>query len=122
VNGDGSQSRDFTYVDDIVAGVLAALDRPPAGVIPHRLFNLGDDQPEKLSHLIALIEQACGRRAEINYLPPSPGDVPATWADISASRAELGYAPTVPLADGVARFVDWYRGHVMRAGVAAMSR
>jgi UDP-glucuronate 4-epimerase len=122
VNGDGSQSRDFTYVDDIVAGVIAALDRPPAGTIPHRLFNLGDDQPEKLSHLITLIEQACGRRAEINYLPPSPGDVPATWADISASRAELSYAPTVPLADGVARFVDWYRSHVARSSVAAMSR
>ncbi|MBI2257157.1 MAG: NAD-dependent epimerase/dehydratase family protein [Proteobacteria bacterium] len=122
VNGDGSQSRDFTYVDDIVDGVVAALDRPPEGVIPHRLFNLGDDQPEKLSHLIALIEEACGCRAEINYLPPSPGDVPATWADISASRLELGYAPKVPLADGVARFVAWYRGYAARPSVAAMSR
>lgn len=122
VNGDGSQSRDFTYVDDIVAGVVAALDRPPAGAIPHRLFNLGDDQPEKLSHLIALIEQACGRKAEINYLPPSPGDVPATWADISASRAELDYAPQVPLAEGVARFVAWYRAYTKQPAVAAMSR
>lgn len=122
VNGDGSQSRDFTYVDDIVAGVIAALDRPPSGAIPHRLFNLGDDQPEKLSHLIALIEQACGRKAEINYLPPSPGDVPATWADISASRTELGYAPQVPLAEGVARFVAWYREHTGQPTVAAMSR
>ena len=122
VNGDGSQSRDFTYVDDIVAGVIAALDRPPSGAIPHRLFNLGDDQPEKLSHLIALIEQACGRKAEINYLPPSPGDVPATWADISLSRAELGYAPQVPLAEGVARFVAWYREHAGQPAVAAMSR
>jgi len=122
VNGDGSQSRDFTYVDDIVDGVIAALDRPPTSAIPHRLFNLGDDQPEKLSHLIALIEEACGRKAEINYLPFSPGDVPATWADISASRTELGYAPKVPLADGVARFVAWYREHAARTPVAAMSR
>lgn len=122
VNGDGSQSRDFTYVDDIVDGVVAALDRPPPGAIPHRLFNLGDDQPEKLSHLITLIEQACGRRAEINYLPPSPGDVPATWADISASRAELDYAPKVPLAEGVKRFVDWYRHYAAEPAVAAMSR
>lgn len=123
VNGDGSQSRDFTYVDDIVAGVIAALDRPPNGAIPHRLFNLGDDQPEKLSHLIALVEQACGRKAEINYLPPSPGDVPATWADISASRAELGYAPKVPLAEGVARFVDWYRGYAgCRCNVTVRAR
>jgi UDP-glucuronate 4-epimerase len=122
VNGDGSQSRDFTYVDDIVDGVIAALDRPPAGAIPHRLFNLGDDQPEKLSHLIALIEQACGRRAEINYLPPSPGDVPATWADISMSRTELDYAPKVPLAEGVKRFVEWYRRHMIQPAVAAVSR
>lgn len=122
VNGDGSQSRDFTYVDDIVDGVIAALDRPPSGSIPHRLFNLGDDQPEKLSHLIALIEEACGRRAEINYLPPSPGDVPATWADISASRAELDYAPKVPLGEGVKRFVEWYRRHTSQPAAAALSR
>jgi UDP-glucuronate 4-epimerase len=110
VNGDGTQRRDFTYIDDIVAGVIAALERPPSGVVPHRLYNLGNDQPEKLSRLLALIEDACGRRAEIDYLPPSPGDVPATWADISASRADLGYEPKVPLSDGVSRFVSWYRG------------
>lgn len=114
LNGDGNQSRDFTYIDDIVDGVIAALDRPPHDAVPHRLYNLGNDQPEKLSQLLALIEQACGRRAEINYLPPSPGDVPATWADISASRAELNYAPRVPLAEGVGRFVEWYRDFAAR--------
>jgi UDP-glucuronate 4-epimerase len=110
LNGDGTQSRDFTYIDDIVAGVIAALDRPPSGSLPHRLYNLGNDQPEKLSHLLALIEKACGRSAEINYLPSSPGDVPATWADISVSRTDLGYLPKVPLCEGVPRFVSWYRG------------
>ena len=115
VNGDGTQSRDFTYIDDIVAGVIAALDRPPSDSVPHRLYNLGNDQPEKLSHLLALIEEACGRRAEVNYLPQSPGDVPATWADISASRADLGYLPKVPLSEGVARFVSWYRDYAMAA-------
>jgi UDP-glucuronate 4-epimerase len=109
VNGDGTQSRDFTYIDDIVAGVIAALDRPPGGAVPHRLFNLGNDQPEKLSRLIELVGQACGRPVEINYLPPSPGDVPATWADISTSRRDLGYEPKVPLNEGVERFVAWYQ-------------
>jgi UDP-glucuronate 4-epimerase len=109
VNGDGTQSRDFTYIDDIVAGVIAALDRPPSGAVPHRLFNLGNDQPEKLSRLIELVGEACGRPVKINYLPPSPGDVPATWADISSSRRDLGYEPKVPLKEGVERFVAWYQ-------------
>lgn len=109
VNGDGSQSRDFTYVDDIVAGVIAALDRPPADDIPHRLYNLGNDQPEKLSRLIEIVERACGRKAEIRYGPVAAGDVPATWADIGESRRDLGYAPRVSLEDGLARFVAWYR-------------
>ncbi|WP_374651107.1 NAD-dependent epimerase/dehydratase family protein [Dongia sp.] len=111
VNGDGRQSRDFTYIDDIVGGIVAALARPPQGVVPHRIYNLGNDQPEALSRLIEVIEKACGRRAEIEYRPPSPGDVPATWADISESRADLGYAPKIPLVEGVARFVGWYRDY-----------
>lgn len=109
VNGDGSQSRDFTYVDDIVAGVLAALDRPPTGEIPHRLYNLGNDQPAPLSRLIKILEAACGRNAQINYHPPAAGDVPATWADISESRRDLNYDPRVSLEEGLGRFVSWYR-------------
>lgn len=111
VNGDGSQSRDFTYIDDIVEGIVAALDRPPASEIPHQLYNLGNDKPERLSRLIEIVEQACGRKAQINYGPPSPGDVPATWADIDASRKQLGYAPSVSLETGLGRFVEWYRGY-----------
>ncbi len=101
VMGDGTQRRDFTYVDDIVAGVLAALDRPPGRERLHRLFNLGNDRPERLSHLLELVERACGRKAEINHLPPAAGDVPSTWADISVSRSELGYDPKTPLEEGI---------------------
>lgn len=117
VMGDGTQRRDFTYIDDIVAGVLAALDRPPAsspsgGERSHRLYNLGNDRPERLSRLLELVEKACGRRAEIKHLPVAAGDVPSTWADISVSRSELGYDPKTPLEVGIPKFVEWYRGYV----------
>ena len=108
--GDGKGERDFTYIDDIVTGVLAALDRPPGdSAVPHRLYNLGNDRPERLESLIALIEEACGRKAERRYLPPAAGDVPATWADISASRADLGFDPKTPLSAGIPKFVAWMR-------------
>jgi UDP-glucuronate 4-epimerase len=115
VFGDGTQRRDFTYIDDIVAGVLAALDRPPPtdsksdAAQPHRLFNLGNDRPNTLNRLIELVEANCGCKAERKILPVQPADVPATWADISASRRDLGYTPKTPLEDGLPRFVDWYR-------------
>jgi UDP-glucuronate 4-epimerase len=111
VFGDGSVSRDFTYIDDIVAGVLAALDRPPARDVatPHRLYNLGSDRPVTLNHLIGLIEAACGAKAVRNVLPPAAGDVPATWADLSLSRADLGYEPMTPLGLAIEKFVAWYR-------------
>ncbi|HVT54211.1 MAG TPA: NAD-dependent epimerase/dehydratase family protein [Dongiaceae bacterium] len=116
VFGDGSQSRDFTYIDDIVAGVLAALDRPPqagsgANTEPHRLFNLGNDKPNTLNRMIEIVEQACGRKAERNVLPVQPADVPATWADISETRRDLDYAPQTTLEDGIPRFVKWYRDY-----------
>lgn len=116
VFGDGSVTRDFTYIDDIVAGVLAALDRPPARDEgkPHRLYNLGSDRPVTLNHLIGLIETACGAKAERNVLPPAAGDVPATWADLSLSRADLGYEPATPLDVAVDRCVSWYRDHAKR--------
>jgi len=111
VYGDGSQSRDFTYVDDIVAGVIAALDRPPASnASPHRLFNLGNDRPNTLNRLIELVEQACGKKAVRDTKPVQPADVPATWADISESRRDLDFAPRTPLEEGIPRFVEWYRG------------
>jgi len=112
VHGDGTQRRDFTYIDDIVAGVVAAVDRPSDSGSYHRLFNLGNDSPEPLSRLIDWIEVACGERAKINYSPKAAGDVPATWADITDSRQYLEYEPKVSLEEGVGRFVHWYRGYV----------
>jgi UDP-glucuronate 4-epimerase len=110
VYGDGSQSRDFTYIDDIVAGVLSALDRPPdASASPHRLYNLGNDRPNTLDRLIALIEEASGKPAVRDVRPVEPADVPATWADISESRRDLDFEPRTPLEEGIPRFVAWYR-------------
>lgn len=112
--------RDFTYIDDIVEGVVAALDRPPAddgapkpggSVAPHALYNLGNSRPEPLSALIAAIEKACGRAAIRQPMPMQPGDVARTYADIEASRRDLGFAPRTSLEDGIARFVEWYRGY-----------
>jgi UDP-glucuronate 4-epimerase len=113
VYGDGLLSRDFTYIDDIVAGILAAMDRPPARTEeePHRLYNLGNDNPETVNQLVAAVEAACGRKA-IRLDKPMPlGDVPQTWADISVSRRDLGYAPTIDLRTGIGRFVAWYRDY-----------
>ncbi|SNS68798.1 MULTISPECIES: SDR family NAD(P)-dependent oxidoreductase [unclassified Azospirillum] len=113
----GQMWRDFTYIDDIVAGVLAALDRPaqpapeqPGGdLVPHRLYNLGNNRPERLLDFIAAIEAALGRKAEMIMEPMQPGDVPATYADIAASTADLAYLPQTSMAEGVARFIAWYR-------------
>jgi UDP-glucuronate 4-epimerase len=109
----GALQRDFTYIDDIVAGVLAAIDRPPPADAeePHRIYNLGNDNPESVNALVTAIEAACGRKAQRIEKPMPLGDVPRTWADISASRAELGYAPTVKLDEGIRRFVAWYRDY-----------
>jgi UDP-glucuronate 4-epimerase len=115
----GKMRRDFTYIDDIVAGVVAALDNPPpddglpkpgGSVAPHRLYNIGNNRPEELMRMIALLEQACGRSATLEMLPMQPGDVPETYADIEAISRDLGFAPTTGIEAGIPRFVDWYRG------------
>jgi UDP-glucuronate 4-epimerase len=105
--------RDFTYIDDIVAGVLAAIDRPPPAdeEEPHRLYNLGNDSPESVNALVTAIEAACGRTAQRIDKPMPLGDVPKTWADISVSRQDLGYAPGIKLDEGIRRFVAWYRDY-----------
>jgi len=102
--GDGSTRRDYTYIDDIVAGVTAALERR----LPYAVLNLGEQETTTLSDLVAMIERALGKRARIERLPPQPGDVPATWADISRAKAALGYAPKTPITDGIPRYVAWY--------------
>jgi UDP-glucuronate 4-epimerase len=108
----GDMRRDFTYIDDIVAGVVACLDRPPAdddGAVPHRLYNLGNHRPEHLPDFIAVIEKALGREAKLDLLPLQPGDVPATYADIEASRRDLGFDPKTSIAEGIPRFIAWFR-------------
>ena len=111
LNNGGQMSRDFTYIDDIVAGVLAALDRPPAGARPHRIYNLGNDRAEPLTRFLEVLEAATGRQAIIEAAPMPPGDVLATHADIGPARAELGYDPTTTLDEGLPRFVAWFRGY-----------
>jgi len=108
----GKMSRDFTYIDDIVDGVIAAHDAPPGEAQEfHRIYNLGNDRPEKLTSLIERLEKALGARAEKELLGMQAGDVERTWADISRARADLGFAPTVSLAEGLSRFVAWTREH-----------
>ncbi len=108
VFGEGRMARDFTYVDDIVDGVVAVLDRPPpAGEA--RLLNIGDSRPVPLMRMIEILEEALGRRAAKVFLPMQPGDVSRTFADVSRLSALTGYAPKIPLEEGLTRFVSWYR-------------
>lgn len=123
VYGQGQMGRDFTYVDDIVEGVVAALDRPaqpspdwdpanpdPAtsGVAPWRVYNLGAGRPVDLMRYIRVFEQKLGKQAILNMMPMQPGDVTSTAADIATTRQDLGYAPKIAIEEGVGRFVDWY--------------
>ena len=106
VFGDGSMRRDFTHVDDIVRGVLAAVDRSPPG---HRVYNLGSGAPVTLTELVAAMGEAAGRTPVVEHAPVPLGDVDATFADISRARAELGWSPQVPLERGLRTVVDWLR-------------
>lgn len=116
----GEMKRDFTYIDDIVAGVVGCLDNrptdddlPKAGgsVAPHNVYNIGNNGVEDLSSLIAEIETACGRAAIKELLPMQAGDVPSTYADISAIERDIGFRPSTPISVGIPRFVDWYRAY-----------
>jgi UDP-glucuronate 4-epimerase len=109
VFGDGTTSRDYTYVSDTVQGVLAAVDRTREADVQHELYNLGESQTTTLAELVALLEGALGRTASIQRLAPQPGDVQRTFADISRARAVLGYSPGVPIQEGIRRFVAWLR-------------
>lgn len=110
----GKMRRDFTYIDDIVAGVIAALDRPPVvepGAVPFRLYNLGNNRTEPLGRFIEVLERAFGATAEKTYLPMQPGDVVETAADISASRRDLSFDPKTSLDEGLPKFAAWYRAY-----------
>jgi UDP-glucuronate 4-epimerase len=106
VFGDGSSARDYTYITDIVDGIMAC-SRQSFG---YEIFNLGGSHPAKLSHLVELLESALGQKALVERKPEQPGDVPQTWADVSKSARLLGYAPKVRLEEGIPLFVDWFRG------------
>jgi len=121
----GQHSRDFTYIDDIVQGVMRALDHVAAAdpahdplqprlgrsAAPYRIYNIGNDQPVQLLRFIELMEQHLGRAVEKRLLPMQPGDVPDTWADVSALRQDVGYAPDTPIEEGVKRFAEWFKSY-----------
>ena len=118
----GKHRRDFTYIDDIVSGVIHTLDHtatpnadwdsanpdPGTSMAPYRLYNIGNQEPVELMRYIAIIEECVGKKAEMNMLPLQPGDVPDTWADTTALSHDVGYAPSTPIETGVRNFVDWY--------------
>tara|TARA_R110000868_G_scaffold73117_6_gene212425 strand:+ start:1149 stop:2132 length:984 start_codon:yes stop_codon:yes gene_type:complete len=108
----GRMRRDFTYIDDIVSGILATVDQVPefSNDQGHRLYNIGNNQPEELMHLIACLERELGREAMKELLPMQPGDVHETYADITRISRDYGFRPTTSLEDGVAKFVRWFKG------------
>ena len=100
----GQMKRDFTYIDDIVAGLRSAIDKP----FPYEIFNLGNHRSENLMDFIHLIEEYSGRKAQINFQPIQPGDVPETYADISTATEKLGFVPRTQIREGIKLFLDWY--------------
>lgn len=124
VFNEGRHSRDFTYIDDIVEGVAAALDRPPSpsddqslmqspatSTAPYRLYNIGSHRPVELMRFIELLENALGRKAVLRMAPMQAGDVQDTYADVEALRRDTGYAPSTPVETGVVHFADWVRSY-----------
>jgi UDP-glucuronate 4-epimerase len=110
VFNNGEMWRDFTYVDDIVSGVVGVMAKPPTDIVPpHRVYNLGNHKSEKLTRFVEVLEQAIGRKAEIEFAPMQPGDVASTYADIEPAQRDFGFEPKTSIEDGLPRFVDWYR-------------
>lgn len=109
----GDMMRDFTYVDDVVEGVIRCLDRPPAigDGVPARVYNIGNNRPEPLMKFIAILEQLLGKTADKRLEPMQPGDVKATYADLTALQRDIGFAPSTPLEKGLEKFVTWYRAY-----------
>ncbi|MBT3764506.1 MAG: SDR family NAD(P)-dependent oxidoreductase [Rhodospirillaceae bacterium] len=111
VFNNGEMARDFTYIDDIVAGVVSCLDKPPSDGVTNPIYNIGNNNAEPLMRFIAILEDALGVKAEINFKPMQPGDVKETYANIDATRRDFGFEPKTSLDEGVPRFVEWYRGY-----------
>lgn len=114
VFNEGDMQRDFTYIDDIVDGTILAFENPPSpldGIPPFRIFNLGRGNPEQLCKVISLIEDNLGKKAKKVLEPMQPGDRRATLADISVTKAELGYNPKISIEEGIVKFINWYRDH-----------
>ncbi len=125
VFNNGRHSRDFTYIDDIVEGVVRTLDRvaapdpgwsgadpkPATSSAPYRIYNIGNNQPVELMHMIACLETSLGRTAQKRMLPMQAGDVPDTYADIDALVRDTGFRPSTPIEVGIERFVQWFRGY-----------
>ncbi|MGH9751570.1 MAG: GDP-mannose 4,6-dehydratase, partial [Blastocatellia bacterium] len=111
VYGDGSAKRDFTYIDDILQGVMAAIDYDAT---PFEIINLGESQTITVNRMIELLEEALGRKAMIERCPPQPGDLPLTHADITKARKLLGYRPTTPIETGLKKFAEWFKRGVKR--------
>jgi len=121
----GKHKRDFTYIDDIVEGVVRVLDKVAApnpawssdapdsasSLAPYKLYNIGNNQPVELMRFIEVLEDCLGKKAVKNYLPLQAGDVPATYADVEALTADVGFKPDMPIEEGISRFVQWYRGY-----------
>ena len=121
----GKMRRDFTYVDDVVESVVRLIDRPAAAdpswsgerpdpsrsAAPWRVYNIGNNEPVDVPHVVDLLEQALGRSAKREMFPMQAGDVPATYADVDDLMRDVGFRPSTPIADGIARFVSWYRAY-----------
>lgn len=125
VYNEGRMERDFTYIDDIVEGIVRVMERPPApnpawdgnhpdpatSFAPYKIYNIGNNQPVALLDFIATLEKVLGKKATLNLLPMQPGDVPATCADVDDLMAAVGFKPATSIEDGIRRFVDWYRNY-----------
>ena len=111
VFNNGDMRRDFTFIDDIVAGVIGCLDKPALevdGKMPHRVYNIGNNKSESLMDFVAEIEKSLGKKAEIDFQPMQPGDVRETFADIDDTRRDFGFDPRTSMPEGVAKFIAWY--------------
>ena len=107
--GDGSTSRDYTWIDDIIDGVVASIDEQGRGAPPaFRTYNLGGSRTTTLQQLVELLQDGLGKKAILERLPDQPGDVPITYADVALAARDLGYAPRVPIEEGIRRFCAWF--------------